>query len=261
VEGAVRLFGAEYCGLLTIGCPGNDRLKDAREFSKRLDSFNANLMSGRFVQWLAVIQRHKSGVLHVHIFVVASWEIGYGAYWNEKRRQWCCQPTRECEDEWEVFNPKRMLGFGLGVANLMPMQGDPAALGRYLGRYLGRELGTRRKEDRGVKLVRYSQSWHRVVYGPFSAADYRSLRARERAEDLSKRLWGSFGNMVRDVGPKWKWHLRRTLYAGLGYDQVVCSTKADLEYFDGPLFALDAQWAAFDRPTEKAREDFSAVFV
>ena len=256
VEGAVRLFGGEYCGLLTIGCPGDDRLKDAREFSMRFDSFNANLLSGRFVQWMAVIQRHKDGVIHVHIPVVADWKMGAPPYWDKKWQRHRSRATARCRQEWDVFTPERMRGFGLGVANLMPMQGDSGAFGRYVGRYVGRELGTRRKEDRGVRLVRYSQSWHRVVSGPFSAADYRTRRAWDRAQDLSKRFWGSFGSMLRDLGPRWKWHLRRTLYAGVGYDQVVTGAEHDLEYFGGPLFALDSQWAAAERREEQAKKDF-----
>ena len=64
-----------------------------------------------------------------------------------------------------------MGGYGLGVANLMPMQGEAEGLGRYVARYVARELGTRKKEDRQARLVRYSQSWERVVVGPFSWCD------------------------------------------------------------------------------------------
>jgi hypothetical protein len=250
VEGAVRLFGGEHCGMLTIGCPGNDRLGEMREFSARFDSFNSNLLAGRFVQWMAVIQRHKDGVIHAHIPVVTSWEMGGPPYWDKHWRRHRSRATARCREEWEVFTPDRMSGFGLGVANLKPMQGDPRAFGRYVGRYVGRELGTRRKEDRGVRLVRYSHSWHRVVCGPFSAADHRTRQAWDRAQKLGKRLWGSIERMVNDLGPQWKWHLRRVLYSSAVFEGVVSATEHDLEYFDGPTFALDAQIAAMD---ERAR--------
>jgi hypothetical protein len=248
------LFGGEHCGLLTIGCPGDDRLKDMREFSARFDSFNANLLTGRFVQWMSVIQRHKDGVIHAHVPVVADWEMGGAPYWDKVQRRHRCRATARCREEWDVFTPDRMRGFGLGVANLMPVQGEPGAFGRYVGRYVGRELGTRRKEDRGVRLVRYSHSWHRVVQGPFSAADYRTRRAWDRAQDVGLRLWGGFERMLRDLGPQWKWHLRRVLYASTGYHQLVSAAEHDLEYFSGPLFALECQLNAMDERAKMSEE-------
>jgi hypothetical protein len=245
------MHGAEYCGLLTIGCPGDERIKDVREFSRRFDSFNSHCLAGRFSQWLCVIQRHKDGTIHAHIVVVAREPLGAGSYWNEKRRRRCVPPSAACRALWEVFNPERMKGFGLGIANLLPVQ-DPESCGRYVTRYVARELGSRRPEDRLVRLVRYSQSWRRIVHGPFSWSDWAARRARHRAEVVGKALWGSFDGMVRDVGPMWRFHLRRTLYCGEEFGALVDAAERELEFYDGPRFVLERMWELNDRRLKEA---------
>ena len=259
VAGAIQLHGAEFVGLLTLGCPGDDRISDVKEFSKRFDSFNANCLTGRFKQWLAIIQRHKDGTIHAHVVVVGHERLGAGGYWSEKRRRHCVPPTAHCRALWEVFSPSRMAGYGLGVANLLPVQ-DPESCGRYVTRYVARELGTRKGVDRFVRLVRYSQSWHRVVHGPFSWSDWSARRALHRAHDAGTRLWGSFDAMVRDVGPCWKFHLRRTLYCGDEYGSLLAATENDLEYFNGPRFALEENWRKADARLAEMKKTYPWLY-
>jgi hypothetical protein len=246
VSGAIQLYGAEHVGLLTIGCPGGDRIKDVKEFSKRFDSFNSHCLAGAFRQWLAVIQRHKDGTIHAHIVVVGFQPLGAGQYFCEKRRRLCVPPSAHCRGLWDRFNPEKMAGYGLGVANLLPVQ-DPESCGRYVTRYVARELGSRRPEDRNVRLVRYSQSWRRVVHGPFSWSDWAARRAKHRAQEMGRRLWGSFEAMERDVGPHWKFRLRRSLYCGEEYGAMMTAVERELEFYGGPLFAIDERWARFDQ--------------
>lgn len=246
VSGAIQLYGAEHVGLLTIGCPGGDRIKDVKEFSKRFDSFNSHCLAGAFRQWLAVIQRHKDGTIHAHIVVVGFQPLGAGQYFCEKRRRLCVPPSAHCRGLWDRFNPEKMAGYGLGVANLLPVQ-DPESCGRYVTRYVARELGSRRPEDRNVRLVRYSQSWRRVVHGPFSWSDWAARRAKHRAQEMGRRLWGSFEAMERDVGAHWKFRLRRSLYCGEEYGAMMTAVERELEFYGGPLFAIDERWARFDQ--------------
>jgi len=146
-----------------------------------------------------------------------------------------------------VFTPDAMGSYGLGIANLLPVR-DGEAAGHYVARYISRELGTRRKVDRGARLVRYSQSWKRCVEGPFTWYDSRARRAKVRAEELAAKLWGSWGKMMRDVGPAWKFRLMRTLYCEPDkYFWIVWAAEMELECYSGPLFALDQAWADSDQ--------------
>jgi hypothetical protein len=238
-------------GLLTIGCPGDDRLQDLREFSDRWNSASSNLLRDLFLSHLVVIQRHKDGVPHAHVVVVCNRKLGTGVYWDRQRRKWRQCPSAHCKALWDLLSPERMKGYGLGVANLLPLQGEANGLGRYVARYVSRELGTRRKGDRGARLVRYSQSWPRVVVGPFTWADKRAQRARDRAKQMAVVFWGSWLRMVTDIGDNWRFKLIRCLYCGDGeYWDVITYAERSLEFFGGILFALHDAWLVHDRNAE-----------
>lgn len=255
ISAACQRYGIEHVGMITFSsCGGDGRTLQMPEFSKRFDSFNKNCLGGVFVCWLAVIQRHKDGAPHAHMIVVSREVLGGPLHWRKDKKQWWCAATDACKSLWDLFTPERMAAYGLGVLRLHPIR-DGDAAGAYVARYVSRELGTRRKEDRGARLVRYSQSWQRVVVGPFTWADWRATRARRRGEEVAKKLWGSMGKMLVDLGPCWKWHLRRTLYAPQGsFDTLIAATEHDLEYFNGPRFALDQQWERHDKRAKEAAE-------
>lgn len=255
-------FGREHVGMLTFSsCGGENRTNDMAEFARRFDSFNANCLAGVFECWLAVIQRHRDGAPHCHMIVVHREALGGPMYFRKDQKAWWCNATKGCQGLWGHFTPERMGAYGLGVARLHPIR-DADAAGAYVARYVSRELGKRRPEDRGARLVRYSQSWPRVVVGPFSWADWRVKQARDRAEEAGRLLWGSFDRMRSDVGPCYKFHLRRLLYCSRDtYRSVLMATEHDLEYFGGPRFALDAQWALLDKRVEESKKLFPWLFV
>jgi hypothetical protein len=253
IDGAARRFGTDHVGMLTLSFP--DEVHDMVEASRRLNSLFTGALRERFVQFVTVLQRHKRHGLHAHTAVVVDWDIRGNLSWEAlKRRQYGSAPRR-LRDEW-AFLRDLLPRYGFGRHELLPMRGHSEGLGRYLARYLSRELGTRRKGDRGARLVRYSQSWERVVVGPFTWNDRRTQRARERAVELAIRLWGSWGKMLRDVGPNWKYHLLRTLYCGPEYDGIVTTAEHDLEFYAGVQFALDEAWKAHDRRRADSERDY-----
>jgi hypothetical protein len=257
------------------------------EFSRRFDSFNSHVLAGVFVQWIVVIQRHKDGCPHAHMVVVYSEPLGsVKAHWHPLKRRWFRRWTDDLKALHEKFRPEVMAGYGLGVANLLPI-GDPEGAGRYVARYAARELGARRKEDKGARLVRFSQSWDRTVLGPFTWFDARARRANRRASELAKLFWGSFEAMEKDFawsrsaswmprarlacgwpegkapdifdppvpvpiasshGSTWKWYLRRTLYCSADdYSTINVHAELSLEFYNGPRTALEAAWSYLDR--------------
>jgi hypothetical protein len=284
--------------MLTVGCPGDDRLKTMAEFSRRWDSFNSNLLASLFRQSLAVVQRHKDQTIHAHVAVVSEEPLGGVQYWNREQRRFHRRVGPRCRQIWEILTPERMKGFGLGVANLLPMQGEPENLGRYMARYMSREIGKRQKGDRGARLVRYSQSWDRVVLGPFTWFDARAQRARKRGIELGRLFWGSVDAMEKDFswsrsaswaprtkvasawprdeahdlydppepvpiapshGSSWKWHLRRTLYcAPDDYSTIKTHAESSLEIYNGPMMAIEAAWAYLDRERKWWEEEHEA---
>ena len=60
-------YGIEHIAVLTL----TSTLKDARSFTKRLDSINSNLLRCRYHDWVRVIERQENGNLHAHYVVTA----------------------------------------------------------------------------------------------------------------------------------------------------------------------------------------------
>jgi hypothetical protein len=228
--------------MLTLGCP--DEVLEMDEFQRRYNSLMTHFVRERFIQTAAVIQRYRHGI-HAHLAVVTDWDMrGRLDFKALKRRDYRSAPQR-LRQEWKLFR-EVLPGYGFGRHELLPMYGDSSGLGRYLARYLVRELGTRRRGDKRHRLVRYSQSWERCVVGQFTWCDRRAKRAMERAEELAKRLWGTWGRMIWDIGPNWRYKLMRTLYCGDEYHLIVMAAEHDLEFYGGPLFALGEAWKAAD---------------
>ena len=238
----MRKYGRNHVGMLTLGCP--DDVHGMDEFQRRYNSLMTHFLRGRFIQTAAVIQRYKHGI-HAHLAVVTDWDMrGNLDFKALKRRNYRSAPSR-LRAEWKLFR-EVLPGYGFGRHELLPMYGDSSGLGRYLARYLVRELGTRRCGDKRHRLVRYSQSWERCVVGQFTWWDQRAKRAKERAEELAKRLWGNWERMIWDIGPNWRYKLMRTLYCGDEYHLIVMAAEHDLEFYGGPLFALGEAWKAAD---------------
>jgi hypothetical protein len=66
--------------------------------------------------------------------------------------------------------------------------------------------------------------------------------------------------MVRDVGPCWKFHLRRTLYCGDEYGSLLAATEHDLEYFNGPRFALEENWRKADARLAEMKKTYPWLY-
>jgi hypothetical protein len=243
------MFGPERVGMLTLSFP--DPVHDMSEASRRFDSFNSNALAGRYVQWLVVVQRHKTHGIHFHLCIVTEKDIRGNLDFRALRCRDYLSANAALRAEWSFYRDA-LPRYGFGRHELLPMRGDSVSFGRYLSRYLARELGTRRADDRGHRMVRYSQSWRRIVRGAFSWNDIRAVRARSRAEKITCVLWGTHWKMVRDVGPAWRWHLRRTLYCDNDLFRVVLAlAEHDLEYYRGAQFALDEAWATIDRQRDE----------
>ncbi len=173
IDGAVRKYGENHVGMLTLGCP--DEVHEMDEFQRRYNSLMTHFLRARFIQTAAVVQRYKHGI-HSHLAVVTEWDMrGRLNFKALKRRDYRSAPQR-LRQEWKLFR-EVLPGYGFGRHELLPMYGDSSGLGRYLARYLVRELGTRRCGDKRHKLVRYSQSWERCVLGQFTWCDRRAKRA------------------------------------------------------------------------------------
>ena len=243
VWGAIQKFGADHVAVLTT-TPGDIvngefvKVQDYAEASRRWNSLNSGALQGRWVQWALVMQRHKDGGIHFHVCVVHREDIRGQIDFAELKRRNYRSVNKALSDEW-AFLRDVMPRYGFGPrVEFLPVR-DVASLGRYLARYLRREIGTRRKCDRGARLLRYSQSWQRTVRGAFSWCDKRALRAKARGEEIAVRFYHSQEAMERELGRAWKWKLRRLLWCGEAvYHAALAAIVAELECYNGFEFAM-----------------------
>ncbi|HTQ49740.1 MAG TPA: hypothetical protein VMJ12_03445, partial [Candidatus Acidoferrales bacterium] len=187
VEWMVKKYGLEHVGLLTLsfgvlgsGC-GSEETRELREHAKDLDfvqnrwhSFNTNVVSKRYQDWICVLEPHKDGVWHLHVVVATKKDIRTGtnievlsnyrlpyymrrgkrlrnealaAEWRELR-QVCCQ-------------------YRFGRVELLPVKKTGPALARYLAGYLSKSFQLV-PPGRKHRLVRYSRGISRGFSMRFS---------------------------------------------------------------------------------------------
>jgi len=257
VLAAIMRNGPERVGLWT-STPGEVvdgkfvKVSDWREASRRWNSLISNA-SKKWIQWVCVMQRHKDGGVHYHVCFVSEKDIRGALDWEALRRRDYRSANEALREEWAFWRevaPK----YGFGRVEVLPVR-DANSLGRYLARYLARELGKRREGDRRARLVRYSQSWQRVVVGPFCWADVAALRARRRGEAFVKEFFGGcWGRVEHTLGRAWRWKLSRLLWASDAvYPRILDAVRADLKLYSGIEFVLNDVIQRMDRREAEAR--------
>ncbi len=255
---AVMKFGVGRVGLWT-STPGDFRDKegfvkvtDWKEASARWKSLIGHV-SMDWIQWVLVMQRHKDGGIHYHVCFVHREDIRGTLDFAALKKRDYRSANAALRAEWQKWNFKNgvQLKHGFGRVEVLPVY-EMEGFGRYLSRYLKREIGTRRKEDAGARLVRYSQTWDKVVHGPFSWADMRALRARVRAAEVAINFYGTEAKMEVELGRAWKWKLRRLLWCSETlYTAALAEIERDLEFYRGFEFILGQ---VFERADKRALE-------
>jgi hypothetical protein len=90
VQWLVGHFGIEHIAVLTL----TSTLKDARSFTKGLDSINSNLLRGRYHDRVRVIKREENGNLHAHYVVALKWDVRTGFDFEEAKLAYGLQKAR-----------------------------------------------------------------------------------------------------------------------------------------------------------------------
>jgi hypothetical protein len=217
---------------------------------------NTHAMRGRFLEWVAVVQRHKDERVHLHLVVVCKEDVRTGFNFSAVRMRDYSSASRYLREEWRFWRehaPK----YGFGRMELLPMRTTVGQFAHYVARYLSRKGGTRR-EEKGARLVRYSKGFVRVVAGRFSW-----LADKWRVERVAKNqaaAFASFGvrgeeHMRMEYGPGWRRYFNRLFYADPDTFMTVRDvTERCLEFHAGVVFALAVAWREWDERAERLRE-------
>lgn len=159
----VEKRGPERVGALTITFP--DELRDAKEASRRFDSFNKNVLAGHFEETITVYERSVRELCHFHMLVATKEDIKTGTDVEKVCQGEYSAANEALRGEWRFFRgltnyngrrPDARYGL-IGRIELLPIKSTAEAISCYFGKYIGKHIGQRLFQDKGVRLVRYQR--------------------------------------------------------------------------------------------------------
>jgi len=228
VEWMVWKDGLNHVGLLTLsfGIPGSGRgsqaTRELREQAKDLEfvqerwhSFNTNVISRRYRDWICILEPHKDGVWHLHVVVATKEDIRTGTdieTLSNYRLPYLMRRGKHLRNEalaaewWEL----RLVccKYRFGRVELLPVKKTGAALARYLGGYLSKSFGLI-PAGRKHRLVRYSRGISRFFSMRFSIVGLGNLIYRTRLKLAASMLhFEDYGDFADYFGPRWNYYLR-----------------------------------------------------
>ena len=228
VEWMVKKYGLERVGLLTLsfGVPGSGRGSEAtrelREQAKDLEfvqnrwhSFNTNVVSKRYPDWICVLQPHKDGVWHIHVVVATKEDIRTGTnietlsnyklpYWMRRGKH---LRNEALAAEWRALR-EVCCKYRFGRVELLPIKKTGPALARYVGGYLSKSFNLV-PPGRKHRLIRYSRGISRNFSMRFSVNGLGNLIYRTRLKLAASMLhFQDYGDFSDYFGPRWNYYLR-----------------------------------------------------
>lgn len=174
VEKMVALYGLEKVGFCTLTFA--EKVTDAREAQRRLNSFLSNFGRERFKDYICVLERCKSGRIHFHLLVPMAADIRSGFDFEQvnddklppRERYKSASPA--LKEFWADMR-EAAEKYGFGRTETMPIKSTAEAVKFYVGKYISKHIEQRKEDDKGVRLVRMSRgvragtvgfAWHSV---------------------------------------------------------------------------------------------------
>lgn len=185
VHHLAQVYGLERLGFLTFTFAEN--VQEVSEAARRFNELNSHALRGRYATWLLVVERQRSGRVHLHLAVVCPVDIRSGFDFEAVKQRDYRSACSWLRDEWRFWR-QTAPRYGFGRSELKPIRTDARRFGAYLGSYLVKQYGTRLAKDAGAQLVRYARNFPHCVYG-----DFRPLLRGQQIEDRRLALeifWG-----------------------------------------------------------------------
>lgn len=153
VQKLANIYGLEHLGFLTLTF--REHILCPREAQKRLNSLLSNVIKPRYRDYVGVMERQKSGRIHYHLLVVLNVDIRTGFNFRAIADNDYKSASPFLRQEW-AFLRKTAPAYGFGRTELLPIKSTTEAIAKYVGKYIAKHMEARQVEDKGVRLVRYS---------------------------------------------------------------------------------------------------------
>ena len=154
VAGLADQYGLDRLGFLTLTFA--DHVLDVKVASRRLNSLASNVLNDRYLAWLRVLERQKSGRIHYHLIVVLPVDIRSGVDFAAFASGDYRSAGPALRAEWAFWRRTAKL-YHFGRTELLPVVSSAEAISRYVGKYLGKHLDARLPADKGARLVSTSK--------------------------------------------------------------------------------------------------------
>ncbi len=215
VSAFVEKFGIERVGFLTLTF--RDHVTDAREAQRRFNSLASNVIRPRYHAWVGVWERQKSGRIHYHLLVALSVDIRTGFDFSGIAAGDYSSANSAIRFEWSFWRSTAP-AYGFGRTELLPVRSTGEGIARYVGKYIGKHMEARRDDDKGFRLVRYSQGWRiattRFQWATEGAQLWRlKLRAFAWIMAAQRGCSPTMAGLASALGPRWAYQWREFILA------------------------------------------------
>lgn len=207
-------YGLERLGFLTLTF--RDHLLDPKEAQRRLNSLLTNVIKHRYLEYLGVFERQKSGRIHYHFLVVLHSDIRRGLDWSQVAQGNYRSASPALRSEWAFWRATAP-SYGFGRTELLPVKSTTEAISKYVGKYIAKHVEARSEDDKGVRLVRYSRGARagttRFSFNSAGGKEWRQKVARLAAflEEQSGAPCREISDLSRIMGKRWAYRYREQI--------------------------------------------------
>jgi len=210
VESMAKKHGIEC--LLFNTLTFRDHITDIREAQRRFNSLRTGVLKRRYLDFIVVVERQKSGRIHYHILAATAHDMRTGFSFEAAAAGDYRSACAALRAEWAFWRTTAK-DYGFGRTEQMPVKSTVEGISKYVGKYIQKHIDKRREDDKGARLVRYSDG-ARAVSTRFAWANGRGRVWRQKLSQFATRhhVW-SIEMMNERFGPHWAFKLSELIAA------------------------------------------------
>lgn len=218
---------------------------DRYEAQRRFNSLNTGLLKGLFPEMIVVPERGaNSGRLHYHVLAAYTEDVKTGFDFEAIARGDYRSAPKALRDLWAIFRDTKggqgkAKSYGFGRTEWLPVKSTAEGISKYVGKYIGKQFEGRREEDKGMRLVRYTQGTNNVRCSFAWNSPRARLWRRLVAQYASRFGVSDIEGMGSRFGARWAWSLRdEILTQDLCIERPSDAELAELQDYDRRLIAV-----------------------
>lgn len=204
--------GISKIGFLTLTFA--DHVLCPKESQRRFNNLRKHVLDTRYLSYIRVFERQKSGRIHYHLLLALPYDIRTNFDFSQSILGNYSSANPYLRSEW-AFWRKSAKNYGFGRTELLPIQSSSQAIGRYVGKYIGKHFDSREPCDKGVRLVEYSRGSRMctVRHTPLNTGSWQWRRKVESFASIVGYKSGlerpaTYSELSQLCGKSWAYHSR-----------------------------------------------------